>query len=73
MTIWRFFSSSLAECDIDYIAPSAYVPPDDGMANASNGMDDDPYAKLVQGSLQKLDKQKVSQPDREEGDSNSRK
>ena len=48
------------ECDISYIAPSAYVPPDDGLPK-SNGVDhEDPYVKLVQGSLQKLDQQKVS-------------
>jgi len=46
------------ECDISYIAPSAYVPPDDGLPK-SNGVDhEDPYVKLVQGSLQKLDQQK---------------
>ena len=29
------------------------------MPNARNGMEEDPYMKLVQGNLQKLDKQKV--------------
>lgn len=47
------------ECDISYIAPSAYVPPDDGLPPQANGIDhEDPYAKLVRGSLQQLDKQK---------------
>ena len=50
----------LTECDISYIAPSAYVPPDDGLPPQANGIDhEDPYAKLVRGSLQQLDKQKV--------------
>ena len=53
-------SAAYLECDISYIAPSAYVPPDDGLPK-SNGVDhEDPYVKLVQGSLQKLDQQKVS-------------
>ena len=53
-------SALYLECDISYIAPSAYVPPDDGLPK-SNGVDhEDPYVKLVQGSLQKLDQQKVS-------------
>ena len=55
-------SAAYLECDISYIAPSAYVPPDDGLPpRSSNGVDhEDPYVKLVQGSLQKLDQQKVS-------------
>ena len=56
-------SALYLECDISYIAPSAYVPPDDGLPK-SNGVDhEDPYVKLVQGSLQKLDQQKVSRED----------
>ena len=56
-------SAAYLECDISYIAPSAYVPPDDGLPK-SNGVDhEDPYVKLVQGSLQKLDQQKVSRED----------
>lgn len=46
------------DCDIDYIDPSAYTPPDleDGLPK--NGFDEDPYEKLVHGNLQLIDQQK---------------
>ena len=52
---------NFAECDIEYVDPSAYVPPDDGMPSTNNGcsLDEDPYEKLVRGNLRILDKQKV--------------
>ena len=53
-----------SDCDIDYIDPSAYTPPDDGsgMSMKNGHMDqEDPYEKIVRGNLQKLDQQKVSQ------------
>ena len=51
-----------AECDIEYVDPSAFVPPDDGLPPAKNGLDEDPYEKLVRGNLQLIDKQKVKPP-----------
>lgn len=55
--VMRFLAK---ECDIEYVDPSKFVPPDDF---ASNGCawDEDPYEKLVRGNLQMLDKQKVCQ------------
>ena len=47
------------DCDIEYVDPSAYTPPDleDGLPK--NGFDEDPYEKLVRGNLQLIDQQKV--------------
>lgn len=46
------------DCDIDYVDPSAYQPPEllDGLPK--NGFDEDPYEKLVRGNLQLIDQQK---------------
>lgn len=55
--VMRFLAK---ECDIEYVCPSAYVPPDDGLGTVKNGLRDqeDPYEKIVRGSLKLLDKQK---------------
>ena len=47
------------DCDIDYVDPSAYQPPEllDGLPR--NGFDEDPYEKLVRGNLKLIDQQKV--------------
>ena len=57
------FNASFSECDIQYIDPSKYTPPDDGMPTR-NGVDDDPYEKLVRGNLAKIEKQKVGEKTR---------
>jgi len=46
------------DCDIEYIDPSAYEPPElvDGLPK--NGFDEDPYEKLVRRNLQSIDQQK---------------
>ena len=55
--VMRFLAK---ECDIDYVDPSAYVPPDEvGLPSTKNGFDEDPYEKLVRGNLQLIDQQKV--------------
>ena len=63
-TKWYWFHILfISECDIEFVDPSAFVPPDDaGLPMAKNGCawDDDPYEKLVRGNLQLIDKQKVS-------------
>ena len=46
------------ECDIEYVDPSKYTPPDDGLP-MKNGMDEDPYEKIVRATLNSADKQKV--------------
>ena len=50
------------DCDIEYIDPSAYEPPElvDGLPK--NGFDEDPYEKLVRRNLQSIDQQKVRKP-----------
>ena len=50
------------DCDIDYVDPSAYQPPEllDGLPR--NGFDEDPYEKLVRGNLKLIDQQKVQLP-----------
>jgi hypothetical protein len=52
--------SPAAECDIQYVDPSAYVPPDDGIPRKMTLDQEDPYEKIVRGNLQRLDKIKVS-------------
>ena len=58
MSVTFDMSFFFSECDIQYIDPSKYTPPDDGMP-MRNGVDDDPYEKLVRGNLAKIEKQKV--------------
>ena len=48
----------ITECDIEFVDPSKYTPPDDGLP-MKNGIEEDPYEKIVRGNLQFLDKQKV--------------
>ena len=55
-------ASFLAECDIEYISPSDYDPPelrDNSFKNGGTNQEDDPYERLVRGSLKAIDKQKV--------------
>ena len=55
----------ISECDIEYISPSNYKPPElrDKGTNGTNGEGfdaDDHYERLIRGSLKQLEKQKVS-------------
>ena len=54
-----FFS----ECDIEYINPASYEPPPVvGLTSngaSKNGLEDDPYERIVRSSLKVLEKQKV--------------
>ena len=54
---------SITECDIEYIHPASYEPPEEetnGSTNGTkNGFDDDAYERIVKNSLQHLEKQKV--------------
>jgi E3 ubiquitin-protein ligase LRSAM1 len=52
--VMRFLAK---ECDIEFVDPSKYTPPDDGLP-MKNGIEEDPYEKIVRGNLQFLDKQK---------------
>ena len=63
MSVTFDMSFFFSECDIQYIDPSKYTPPDDGMP-MRNGVDDDPYEKLVRGNLAKIEKQKVGRTKR---------
>ena len=53
---------SITECDIEYIHPASYEPPEEetnGSTNGTkNGFDDDAYERIVKNSLQHLEKQK---------------
>ena len=61
IVISNFSSFAAKECDIEFVDPSAFVPPEaDGIAGKNGcSWDEDPYEKLVRGNLQLLDKQKV--------------
>ena len=52
----------LIECDIEYISPSNYKPPElrDKGTNGEVVDADDHYERLVRGSLKVIEKQKVS-------------
>ena len=58
----KIIFSFISECDIEYISPSNYKPPE--LQNkGTNGevMDaDDHYERLVRGSLKVIEKQKVN-------------
>ena len=52
-----------SECDIEYIDPTSYQPPEDSSdtVKIKNGLnEDDPYEKIIKGNLQLIEKQKVS-------------
>ena len=53
------------ECDIEYISPSNYKPPElrDKVTNGEVVDADDHYERLVRGSLKVIEKQKVSNLD----------
>ena len=55
----------LIECDIEYISPSNYKPPElrDKGTNGEVVDADDHYERLVRGSLKVIEKQKVSNLD----------
>ena len=58
------FTFFISECDIEYISPSNYKPPElrDKGTNGTNGEGfdaDDHYERLIRGSLKQLEKQKV--------------
>ena len=59
ISVLCFFS----ECDIDYICPSDYHPPDENSSDSvkiKNGFnEEDPYERIVRGNLQLIEKQKV--------------
>ena len=61
----QIFSHLISECDIAYVSPSSYHPPDDDLSdsvrlkNGLNSNDEDPYEKIVKGNLQLIEKQKV--------------
>ena len=71
--IWKSIGSAgfkivnfLSECDIEYISPSDYTPPEDDGKNggsdkngSSNGFEADPYDRIVRGSLKIMEKQRV--------------
>ena len=62
-TMRRTYFFSVPECDINYVNPATYEPPavvGNGVSNgAKNGIDDDPYERIVRSSLNVLEKQKV--------------
>ena len=57
------FDIPFTECDIEYISPSDYHPPETQRYKENSGKgfgwDDDAYERLVRGSLKQLEKQKV--------------
>ena len=58
----RIVTFFLVECDIEYISPSNYKPPElrDKGTNGEVVDADDHYERLVRGSLKVIEKQKVS-------------
>lgn len=55
----------IPECDITFIPPNEYTPPkaENGGSNGNgvkNGFEDDPYDRIVRGSLKIMEKQRVS-------------
>jgi hypothetical protein len=58
-----FILCFFSECDVDYICPSEYHPPDENSSDSvkiKNGLnEEDPYERIVRGNLQLIEKQKV--------------
>ena len=61
----RIVTFFLVECDIEYISPSNYKPPElrDKGTNGEVVDADDHYERLVRGSLKVIEKQKVCKLD----------
>ena len=66
LLLFTLFCHFISECDIAYVSPSSYQPPDVDLSDSvrlKNGLnsneEEDPYQKIVKGNLQLIEKQKV--------------